>query len=386
MTPYQRIDYQELIKRFFQSHPIVALLGPRQCGKTTLARLFAQLFDAKFTTVFDLEDPTDLIKLSDPKLIFPNLDGLIIIDEIQCLPNLFSYLRTLVDAPLNSKQFLILGSASRDLIRQSSESLAGRIAYIEMTPFAATEVDNIDRLWLRGGFPRSYLAETEEISVDWRKNYIKTFLERDLPELGVTIPPQTIRRFWTMLSHYHGKIFNASEFARSFNISSPTVQKYLDILTGTFTIRSLAPWYENVKKRQIKAHKIYFRDSGILHALTGIKTKNELLLHPILGASWEGMAIEEIIRFHHKDSEECFFWGTHSGAELDLLLLQDGKKIGFEIKHTSTPKLTASMLTALETLNLDYMNIIFPGKGKWQLHERVTAVGFEDYLDQENHR
>ena len=302
----ERLKYKNLITKAFITHPIVAILGPRQCGKTTLARQFASTLSTP-TSSFDLEDPTDLAKLANPKLALSDLSNLIIIDEIQRKPDLFPILRVLVDRENNAAQFLILGSASRDLIHQSSETLAGRIAHIELTPFSYTEVKELSRLWLRGGFPRSYLASEDTHSWYWRKNYIQTFLERDIPSFGINVAPPTLRRFWLMLTHYHGCNFNATEIANSMKISQPTSQHYIDILNGVFMVRQLTPWFANIRKRQVKAPKIYFRDSGILHYWLGIKNWEQLQNHPKLGLSWEGLAMEEVIRYHQAAPEECFF-------------------------------------------------------------------------------
>lgn len=381
----KREKYLQQMATLFKTHPIVALLGPRQCGKTTLAHQFiASELNISFENklhYFDLEDPEHLAQFEEPKLTLQDLKGFIVIDEIQRAPELFPLLRVLVDKNKDTQRFLILGSASRVLLQQSSESLAGRIAYLEVTPFAFTETQEKNNLWIRGGFPRSYLAETDPLSFQWRTHYILTFLERDIPALGIRIAPQNLRRFWMMLSNNHGGIFNASDIARSLQISSTTTRHYLDILTGTFMIRELPPWFENIKKRQIKSPKIYFRDSGILHHLLNIHDHSELLAHPKLGASWEGFALEEIIRFHHARQEDCFFWATHTLAELDLMILDGSKKCGFEFKYTAKPKLTSSLLQAKEILNLDSLVVIYPGTGDFLLHESGTrAIGLERYL------
>src|SRR3990167_352160 len=289
----ERPVFEERITKAFDNHPVVALLGPRQCGKTTLAKMYAE--SSRQVTHFDLENPRDLVKLSSPLLALEELPGLIIIDEIQRTPNLFNILRVLVDGKKVEQKFLILGSASRDLIHQSSETLAGRIAHLELTPFNFQETNNLQQLWLRGGFPKSYLARSIEGSCEWRQSYITTFLERDIPGLGINIPAQTLRRFWLMLAHYHSNIFNASEIGNSLGASHTTMRKYLDILTGVFMIRQLPPWFANIKKRQVKSPKIYFRDSGIYHSLMGIESNNTLINHPKLGSSWEGLALEEEI-------------------------------------------------------------------------------------------
>jgi len=377
-----RDSYLHIIQENLDEHPVVAILGPRQCGKTTLARMYTQQIANKRIPVhfFDLEDPLTLERFQYPKLTLDELVGIVVIDEIQYLPDFFPYLRVLADRPNNSTKFIILGSASRDLIRQTSETLAGRVAYMELTPFTLKEVNDWSQLWVRGGFPRSYLATSDAASMRWRQNYIMTFLERDIPSFGINIPPQALRRFWMMLAHYHGNILNASELARSLDITAPTVKRYLDILTGVFMIRQLHPWFVNISKRQVKMPKIYFRDSGLLHTLTGIGNKSELLNNPKLGSSWEGVAIEEIIRAHHATVEECYFWATHANAELDLLIVKDGKKLGFEIKYSDVPRFTKSMRCALEDLQLDSLTVIFPGKSNFLLAANVKAIGLEAYL------
>ncbi len=374
-----RSSYIEKINELYKIHPIVALLGPRQCGKTTLSHMFADMHTTLPVHFFDLEDPEDLAKFNNPKLTLENLSGLIVIDEIQRSPNLFPYLRVLVDKYPHVK-LLILGSASRELIKQSSESLAGRVGYLEISPFSYPETHNLPDLWLRGGFPRSYLAPSIDTSISWRKQYITTFLEQDIPNLGINIPAHMLRRFWMMLSHYHGNIFNAADLGSSLNLTGPTIRRYVDILTGTFMVRQLQPWFVNVKKRQVKAPKIYFKDSGILHTLMGITDRDALFTHPKLGASWEGFALEEILRFHNTSTEECYFWATHGGAELDLLILKDGKKLGFEFKYVDAPKLTPSMHIALADLELDSLTVIYPGKNSFALHDNIMAFGLSHYL------
>jgi len=368
--------FLEKIEKAFRTHPVVAILGPRQCGKTTLSRSYVakKKLPGK-VHLFDLEDPADLVILENPKSALDPLEGLVIIDEIQRLANLFPIIRVLVDQPKNKRQFLILGSASRDLIKQSSETLAGRIAYIELPPFSLFEVDELHKLWLQGGFPNSYLAETIEDSIYWRKQYISTFLERDIPNLGLKIAPLALRRFWVMLAHYHGQTFNASEIGKSLAIADTTARHYLDILTGTFMIRQILPWIENIKKRQMKALKIYFRDSGIYHTLSVISDQNSLLHHPKLGASWEGFALEQVIRDYQAEQEECYYWGIHAEAELDLLIMKNGKRIGFECKYNDAPRLTKSMKTALETLKLDNLFVIYPGKKEYRLDEKILVKG-----------
>lgn len=377
----KRNAFLESIHFEFEVNPIVAILGPRQCGKTTLARHFLEsLSTFPRENYFDLEDSRDLERLRDPMLILPRLSGIIVIDEIQKMPNLFPTLRVLIDNKQLDQKYLILGSASRDLIKQSSETLAGRIGYLELTPFNTLETGEIDTLWLRGGFPPSYLAKNDEISVRWRRNYVKTYLEGDIPNLGIQIPPDHLRRFWMMLSHYHGSIFNASEIGRALGFSSKTIQRYLDILTGTFMVHQLQPWFTNISKRQVKSTKVNLRDSGILHLFLGIHNRSDLLIHPKIGASWEGFALEEIIRFHQADPEECYFWATYQGTGIDLLIIKEGKKLGFEFKYSAAPKLTKSMQIAREQLDLDHLVVIYPGDLDYALREDIQVIGLKNYL------
>lgn len=380
----ERPRYLELIVRYFRTHPVVAILGPRQCGKTTLAKMYSKKQPSFFEkNYFDLENTRDVERLSNPMLVLQPLENLIIIDEIQRAPDLFPSIRVLVDSEFQRQQYLILGSATRELIRQSSESLAGRIAYLELTPFSFQEVSHLEQLWLRGGFPKSYLANTEQDSNDWREFYIRTFLEQDIPNLGIKIPPTSLRRFWTMLAHYHGNIFNSAELGRSFGATNTTMRYYLDILTQTFMIRELKPWHQNIGKRQVKSPKIYFRDSGIFHSLLNISTMAELQNHPKIGASWEGFALEEIIRARTAAPHDCYFWSTYSGAEVDLLLHQQGKLTAFEFKYSDAPKLTKSMLIALQDLPLEHLYVIYPGRVDYPLHERVSVMGLENFLQQD---
>lgn len=362
-------------------HPIVAILGPRQSGKTTLARQYCESVpDFVDSNYFDLEDPIDLARLNHPMLALESLQGLVVIDEIQRRPDLVPILRVLADK--TNIQFLILGSASRELIKQSSESLAGRIAYMELTPFSYQEVEHLQDIWIRGGFPKSFLAPTLADSVDWREFYITTFLEQDIPNLGIQIPPATLRRFWAMLAHYHGNIFNASELGRSFGSSDTTIRRYLDILTGTFMIRQLQPWHANVSKRQVKAPKIYFRDSGLFHTILDISDLSQLQKHPKLGSSWEGFALEEVIRARGIKSHQCFFWATHAGAELDLLIVDKNCREGFEFKYTDAPILTPSMKISVSDLELQQLTVIYPGKKSYALGENISVINLEDYLAQ----
>ena len=376
MSLIERFSYIKRISDAFRAHSVVALLGPRQCGKTTLSREYIEEKKLEDKVhFFDLEDPADLAILEQPKTALESLSGIIIIDEIQRIPDLFPVIRVLVDQPHAKRKFLILGSASRDLIRQSSETLAGRIAYIELTPFSLNEVDDCDNLWLRGGFPKSYLAKSIEDSIFWRQQYISTFLERDIPNLGIRIPPLSLRRFWMMLAYYHGQAFNSSEIGKSLGIADTTARHYLDILTGSFMVRQLLPWIANIKKRQVKTPKMYFRDSGIFHTLSGITDRTSLQHYPKLGASWEGFALEQVIRFYKADPEECFFWGVHSQAELDLLIVKNGQFRGFEFKYGDAPRLTPSMEMALETLELDSLQVIYPGKKNYSLKNNIQVIG-----------
>ena len=356
---------------------VVALIGPRQSGKTTLARQIVPVDSVRY---FDLEDPTSLARLAEPMTALDAFRGVVVIDEVQRRPDLFPILRVLADRRPLRTRFLILGSASPELLRQSSESLAGRIETIALPGFNLAEVGAraLNRHWLRGGFPRAFLAKTHDESLRWRREFIQTFLERDLPQLGVSIPSQALRRFWTMVAHYHGNIWNAAEPARSLGVSEPTVRRYLDLLTGVFMVRQLPPWHENLGKRQVKAPKIYVRDSGLLHALLGIRTERELLHHPKCGASWEGYAVEEVCKLLQPD--EAYFWATHQGAELDLLLLKDGRRLGVEIKRTDAPSLTPSMRIALADLRLEHLVVLYPGTRRYSLAAQVTVVPLSDLV------
>ncbi len=359
---------------------MVGILGPRQCGKTTLARDYIGTLTDEQVNYFDLEDPEHLNRLSDPRLALDPLEGMIVIDEVQRMPELFPLLRVLIDRRPRKQTYLILGSATRELLRQTSESLAGRIVFLELPPFTIFETDDPQRLWLRGGFPPSYLAKTNADSLNWRKAYITTFLERDLPTLGIDFAANTMRRFWMMLTHWSGNVFNASEFARSLDVTSPTIKRYLDILAGTFMVRTLQPWHANIHKRQIKSPKIYFRDMGLMHALLNLADQASLQGHPKLGASWEGFALEQVIQIYQADTAECFFWGTYANAELDLLIVQGDKKSAFEFKYTSTPKITPSIRSAIEALNLEQVTIIYPGNNTYQLTDVVRVTNLKQLL------
>ncbi len=354
--------------------PVTALLGPRQVGKTTLAKTFHP------DHIFDLENPRDFALLENPQLALEKLAGLIMIDEIQRKAELFPLLRYLVDN--NPKQrFLILGSASSNLRQQSGESLAGRIGYHYLTGLnlAETGASTMETLWLRGGFPRSYLTESDSQSMTWRTNFISTFLEKDLTVLGINVPAATMYRFWTMVSHYHGQTINYSELGRSFGINDKTAKLYLSILEDTFMIRQLMPWHANVRKRLVKSPKIYLRDSGIFHALQSINTMQELLSNPKIGASWEGFALEELVSILGKRDSEVFFYGTHSGAEIDLYWQDKGKKMGAEFKYIDAPRTTKSMHQAIVDLNLDELWVIYPGDKKYPLTEKIWALPLENF-------
>ena len=372
----ERKSFLEEINQIHRVHSVCAILGPRQCGKTTLSECYRQTVEKKCFT-FDLEDPSDLAKLENPKLTLETLDGLIIIDEIQRRQELFPYLRVLVDN-ISNRRYLILGSASRDLIHQSSETLAGRIGYIELTPFQLSECADQNRLWKRGGFPKSFLQEDIESSLRWRKSYISTFLERDIYNLGFSVSPQDMRRLWTMLAHYHGNVINYSELGRSLNLSDTTIRRHIHLLEGSFMIRNLRPWFENIKKRQVKSPKVYVRDSGIFQTLLNIT--EDIDLHPKVGASWEGFALEEIIRFHKADQEDCYFWSTSNQAELDLLIVKGSQRIGFEFKYTDAPRMTRSLYSALEDLKLEKITVIVPGNVDFLIHEKVQALGLKNYV------
>lgn len=377
----KRAHFLQDISNKFRIHPIVAILGPRQCGKTTLSQMFTETQPSELVHYFDLENPIDVVRMETPKLTLEALKGTIVIDEIQHLPDIFKLIRVLVDKKPLEQKYLILGSASRELIKQSSESLAGRISYLELTPFSYLETHDLETLWLRGGFPKSYLADTLEDSHEWREAYITTYLGHDLPALGIQIAAQSLRRFWEMLAHYHGNVLNVSELGRSFGSADTTIRRYLDILSGTFMIRQLQPWHVNSKKRQVKAPKIYFRDSGLFHTLFRIKTWEELNRNIKLGASWEGFALEEIIRKHNAKVHDCYFWQTHSGAKLDLLLLKNNKKIGFEFKYTDAPRSSKSMHISVEDLQLDYLYVIYPGTVNYLLSEKIGVYGLKNYLE-----
>ncbi len=366
-----RARYLQALETATRRSPITALLGPRQVGKTTLARDFLAGRPAAF---FDLESLPDQRRLQNPELVLGSLQGLVVLDEIQQMPKLFATLRVLVDRPENRARFIILGSASPQLVRRASESLAGRVEFIELDGFDLSETGSAawQTLWQRGGFPRSFLADSESDSLAWREGFIRTFLERDLPQLGIPIPATAMRRFWSMLAHYHGQIWNASEIGRSMGLSDKTVRSYLDILSGAFMVRQLQPWFENTGKRQVRSPKIYLRDSGLLHSLLNIPDTDTLLSHPKVGASWEGYAIEQLLSILHPS--EAYFWSTHSAAELDLLFFANGKRYGIEVKFSEAPEVTRSMHIALKDLALEHLWVIYPGERSYPVQEQITVL------------
>lgn len=376
-----RTRHLESLKRQLANFPVVAILGARQVGKTTLVRQLEEDWDGP-KRHFDLEDPDDQARLADPAFILRELKGLVVLDEIQLRPDIFPLLRVLADRPGTPARFLILGSAAPELLKHTAESLAGRVVFHELDGLALDEIapvastsDWLNKRWLRGGFPRALLASDSQLSREWREAFIRTYLERDLPQLGIYLPALTLRRFWTMLAHYHGQTWNGSELSRSLGVSDKTVSRYLDILEGTFMAFRLTPWHANVGKREVKAPKVYVADTGLLHSLLGIGEQEALLAHPKCGASWEGFILREIIRSTGAKRGEAFFWGVHGGAELDLFILQDQARLGFEIKLTKSPQVTASMRTSKEMLELGHLYVMCHGEGEpWPLAEGVTAV------------
>ena len=366
-----RPGYLDSIRRKLRHNPVVSVLGPRQAGKTTLARVIASEVSSVF---FDLEDPRELSRLEHPATALEPLEGLVVIDEVQRKPDLFPLLRVLADRDPLPARFLILGSASPGLVRGVSESLAGRVAFVDVSGFDLEEVGAraYRKLWLRGGFPRSFIARSNALSMEWREDFVKTFLERDIPQLGITIPAVTLRRFWTMIAHFHGQVWNAAELARSLGTREPTARRYLDILTSFFMVRQLPPWFENIAKRQVRAPKVYIRDSGLLHCLLGLDSTAVLESHPKLGASWEGFALEQVIQL--TGDRDVYFWATHAGAELDFMYSARGKRYGVELKYGDAPRLTKSMRIALEDLKLTRLLVVHPGKESYPLAEKVDAV------------
>ena len=367
-----------LLKRF----PVVAILGARQVGKTTLAASIAPTL-SNHVSRFDLENPSDLARLADPMLALQEPKGLVVLDEVQRRPELFPVLRVLADRKPIRTRFLVLGSAAPDLLRQSSESLAGRIAYYELPGLAVREVsfEHADRLWVRGGFPKSFLSRSDRESMEWRQSFIRTFLERDLPALGVNVAADTMRRFWSMIAHHHAQLWNASEIGRSFGVADTTVRSYLDKLTDALVVRQLKPWHENLGKRQVKSPKIFIRDSGLLHALLNLPTKRDIEGHPKLGASWEGFIIDQLVQQLGVSPGETYHWRTHQGAELDLLVVRGGLRLGFEVKRTVAPTLTPSMRLVMHDLKLKSLTVVHAGDQTFPLARQVQAVAFRDVLN-----
>ena len=373
-----RARYIEQIHQQFEVHSICGILGPRQAGKTTLAQQYAKN-QTEPVHFFDLENPSDWESLQQPMLALERLEGLVIIDEVQYLPSLFPVLRVLCDK--RQARYLVLGSASPLLIKNSSESLAGRIGYIEMMPFHIGEVMASDQLLVRGGFPRSYLASSDKASITWRRAFIQNFLERDIPALGISIPSKQLRRFWMMLCHVHGQQLNVHQLGTAMGVSGHTIRKYLDILQGTFMIRQLQPWHENISKRQVKMPKLYFRDTGLLLALLGVGHYEALIRHPQIGAIWEGFAIEQLLMGLAIQQEEAFYWRTAQGAELDLLIVIDGRRIGVELKFSDAPTITQSMRISLLDLKLHHLYVVYPGARQYALSSLITVVPLSMVLD-----
>lgn len=372
MIKLNRPSWIKSIETALSRYPVTLLLGPRQCGKTTLAR---DIHASRGGAYFDLEDPESPLQPEVAKQVLKSLQGLVVIDEFQRQPELLPLLRVLADRPDNQAKFLVLGSASFDLVRGISETLAGRAAFIELSGFNLSEagVQQMTALWLRGGFPRSYLAESDASSIDWRQNFIQSFLERDIPLLGIRIPSHALRRFWVMLAHLHGQVWNSADLARSMGTKEDTARRYLDILTGSFMVRQLSPWFENVGKRLVKAPKIYLRDSGILHALLGLKDFNQVHSHPKLGSSWEGFALEQVISLAAVE-RDAYFYRTHGGAELDLLIMRAGKRFGFEFKYGDAPRTTKSMHIVIKDLGLDRLWVVYPGETRYEMAEKIEAL------------
>jgi uncharacterized protein len=371
----RRSHHLKAVQDLLRASPVVAILGPRQIGKSTLAREVARSLKGS-TTYFDLESAADQRRLAEPSHTLAPLKGLVILDEIQLRPDIFPALRVLADRPRKPARFLVLGSASPHLLKQSSETLAGRIAFYELPGLSLDEVStkNLRRLWLRGGFPRAFVARTNGESARWRRDFVRTFLERDLPQLEIRTPASALSRFWSMLAHVHGQTMNWSELGRSMAVADTTVRDYVDILESTLVVRTLKPWHENISKRQVKAPKVFVRDSGLLHTLLDIETQDDLDVHPKVGASWEGFVMNEVLARTGARADQSYFWATHAGAELDLLIVQGKTRRGFEMKLTDAPSVTPSMKAALNDLRLDSIDVIHAGDETYPLGERIRAV------------
>jgi len=370
------------VRELLASNPVVGVVGPRQVGKSALAARIAAGEPGGFQR-FDLEDPRDAARLEAPMMALEPLRGLVVLDEIQHRPNLFPSLRVLADRPGVPARFLVLGSASVDLLRQGSESLAGRIAWHRLGGFDLSEISSGSArdLWVRGGFPRSFLASSEVVSNDWRREFIATYLERDLAQFGIRVPAVTMRRFWTMLAHYHGQTWNGAELARAFGVTEKSVRRYLDILQATFMVRRLDPWFENAGKRAVKSPCVYLADSGVLHTLLGIQSSDDLLAHPKVGASWEGFVIDQIVRRLGARDDECFSFGLYGGPSLDLLVVRGRRRLGFEIKFTDEPRTSRSMHAAIEHLELESLDVFHAGQQTFPMGERIRAVALERILE-----
>lgn len=377
----QRAAHVRAVLTLLQRSPVVAILGARQVGKSTLARQVVAKTRGP-SRIFDLEHDPDRAALADPGRALGALRGLVVLDEVQNLPEVFRALRVLADRPRRPARFLVLGSASESRLRQSSESLAGRIAFHDLGPFALDEVGPgaLDALWLRGGFPRSFLAPDDADSLRWRRDFVRTFVQRDLPQLGVTIPSATIARFWSMLAHVHGQVWNGSRLASAFGVAHTTVRRWLDLLCATFVVRLLPPWHENLAKRQVKSPKVYVADSGLVHALHDIADADALEGHPIVGATWESFGMETVVRRLGARRDQCYFWGTHQGAELDLVVVAGRRRLGFDFKRTSAPTVTPSMRIALSDLHLERLDVIHAGTTEFEMDERIRAVPLANVL------
>lgn len=370
------------LRRLLKEYPVVAVIGARQIGKTTLARQLVAEFRGP-TRFFDLEDVEDPGVLSEPMLALRGLRGLVVLDEVQRRPDNFPALRVLADRRPLPARFLVLGSASPALLRQGSESLAGRLAYYELDGLSLEEVggEHAGRLWIRGGFPRAFAARTHAGSAEWRRGFIRSFVERDMPQMGIQVPARALTRFWSMLAHYHGQIWNAAEFARALGTGEATARRHLDLMSATFVVRVLSPWFENLGKRQVKAPKVYISDSGILHALLRVDSPEALEGHPKVGASWEGFAMDVVISRLAVHREECYFWRAHTGAELDLLIVRGRRRWGFEFKRSDTPGITPSMRAAMKDLKLDRLDVVHPGRQTFALAVDIRAVALRRILE-----